>query len=171
MQMPDFKLTNINKVDLELYDTASDADPVRPPEHRHAPFLVLSTGPRLSSFASRESATMTPAERMHDRLAAIAETHPAEEERLAACARVVLEHDNRMLNRYVEAQLDRILATSEPDAARKITDRLEYELMNSPVLSPFLGARESRGFQRRAIVAAISAVTVAAFIATLLVAA
>ena len=114
---------------------------------------------------------MTPAQRMHDRLASIAETHPAEKERLAACARVVLERDNRMLNRYFEAQLDRILATTEPGAARKITDRLEYELMDSPVLSPFLGARESRGFQRRAIVAAISAVTVAAFIATLLVAA
>lgn len=95
---------------------------------------------------------MADMESIHQKADEVIAKYPHERERIEKCVEVIRDGDSEMLYRALEGALDRILSASSPVQATKRIHKMEHTLMESRLLSPFLGAREGNAGKRAWIV-------------------
>lgn len=91
---------------------------------------------------------MTEQKEILRKIEAVTSKYPNERDRIEKCAAVIDERGSGMLYQAFEKSLDRIAAAPNPTEARKLIDKMEHTLMESNLLSPFLGAREGNAAAR-----------------------
>jgi hypothetical protein len=91
---------------------------------------------------------MDAAERIRDKVDRVGRIFPDEHERLAKCAEVVIERGADPLHKALEKQLDQISDMKSEHKVAQTVDKIEHTIFESNIMSPFLGARESKGRMR-----------------------
>lgn len=107
---------------------------------------------------------MDASQRIRDKVDRVGETFPSQHERLSRCAEVVIERGADPLHKAFEKQLDQISNMKSEEKAAQTVDKVEHTIFESNIMSPFLGAHESKGHMRFWIAVLIGILCVAALI-------
>lgn len=89
---------------------------------------------------------------IREKMERVTSLYPDESERINKCSEIIFEQDHDWLYQAFDKQLDQILTTTNPQAAKKHIDRMEHTLTKSAIVSPFLG---EGGKQRAWIITAL----------------
>jgi hypothetical protein len=89
-----------------------------------------------------------PRQQLANKVEEVCAVYPDQRERIERCAEVVVERGTDALYKAFDKQLQRIAGAGTRQQAIHQIDRMEHTLFESPLLSPFLGAREDKPRQR-----------------------
>lgn len=107
---------------------------------------------------------MDAAKRIREKVGRAGEKFPNQEERLVKCADVIIERGAEPLHKAYEKQLNKIMTMNSEDQAAEAIGKIEHTVFESSVMSPFLGARESKSRARFWIMVLIGILFFVAFV-------